>query len=77
MSDTGRIEALKAAFRGVVRTADSLNAMRVQVEALSENEPPDVALLADVARVGAAVAASAATLRSLSETFMEKASGTR
>ena len=67
MSDVGRVEALKASFRGVVRAAESLDAVRERVEALSDKEGPDAALLSELARIGTGIAVAAAALRSLSE----------
>ena len=67
MSDVGRVEALKASFRGVVRAAESLDAVRGRVEALSDKEGPDAALLSELARIGTGIALAAAALRSLSE----------
>ena len=67
MSEVGRVEALKASFRGVVRAAESLDAVRERVEALSDKEGPDAALLSELARIGTGIAVAAAALRSLSE----------
>jgi hypothetical protein len=76
MSDVGAgegtvaaVEVLKASFRGVLRAADPLGTLRERVEVLSPKEPPDAALLSELARVGAGVAVAAAALRSLSESF--------
>jgi hypothetical protein len=71
MSEVGRVEALKAAFRGVVGATESLGALRERVGALSEKEAPDAALLSELARIGSAVAIGAAALRSLSESFSQ------
>jgi hypothetical protein len=71
MSQAGRVEALKAAFRGVVRASDSLGALRERVEALSEKDEPDAELLADLTRIGAGVAVAAAALRALGESLSQ------
>jgi hypothetical protein len=71
MSEAGRVDALKAAFRGVVHASEPLNRLRERVEALSEREGPDAALLSDLARIGSGVAVAAAALRSLSESFSQ------
>jgi len=72
MSEVGRVEALKASFRGVVRAAESLDAVRERVEALSDEERPDAALLSELARIGTGIAVAAAALRSLSESSAER-----
>jgi hypothetical protein len=67
MSEVGRVEALKASFRGVVRAAESLDVVRERVEALSDKAGPDAALLSELTRIGTGIAVAAAALRSLSE----------
>jgi hypothetical protein len=71
MSQAGRVEALKAAFRGVVRAGEPLDGLRERVERLSETDEPDAGLLADLTRIGAGVAVAAAALRSLGESFSQ------
>jgi hypothetical protein len=71
MSQVGRVEALKAAFRGVIRAGEPLDAFRERVEALSEKDEPGAELLADLTRIGAGVAVAAAALRTLAESFSQ------
>ena len=71
MSEGGRVEALKASFRGVLRASEPLDALRARVEAVSVKEEPDAALVSELARFATAVAVAAAALRSLCESFSQ------
>jgi hypothetical protein len=74
MSEVGAVNALKAAFRGTLRSGEALGPLRERVEALTESEGADATLLEDLARVAAGVALAAAALRGLSETLSQRQS---
>ena len=67
MSETGAVEALKAAFRGAVSASEALESLRERIEALDAAADPDPALLEELSRIAAGVAIAAAALRGLSE----------
>ena len=67
MSETGAVEALKAAFRGAVGSSEALGSLRERIEALDASADPDPALLDEISRIAAGIAVAAAALRGLSE----------
>ena len=72
MVETGAVAALKAAFRGAMRSGEAFRPLAERVEALTDAEGPDAALLEELARVAAGVAVAAAALRGLSESLSER-----
>jgi hypothetical protein len=72
MVETGAVAALKAAFRGALRSGEALGPLAERVEALTEAEGPDGALLEDLARVAAGAAVAVAALRGLSESLSQR-----
>ena len=67
MADPNEIEALKAAVRGAINSAESLAALRDRIESLDSHGDVSEADLAEIARVTAAHAISSAALRGLVE----------
>ena len=72
MTDSSEIAALKASFRGALRSADALAALSPRVEALdpqADVPPPD---LEELSRVTAAHAMASAALRGLVNTMLAR-----
>ncbi|MCA1559627.1 MAG: hypothetical protein LC804_04945 [Acidobacteria bacterium] len=67
MVDPNEIEALKAAFRGAITSAESLAALREKIDGLDAHGDVSEADLAELARVTLAHAVSSAALRGLVE----------
>jgi hypothetical protein len=72
MVETGAVAALKAAFRGALRSGEAFGPLVERVDALTDAEGPDAALLEELARVAAGVAVAAAALRGLSESLSHR-----
>jgi hypothetical protein len=72
MADANEIAALKASFRGVLATAESLLAVRDRVERFDPDAEVAAGDLAELARVAAAHAVAAAALRGLMDTMLRR-----
>ena len=72
MADPNEIEALKAAFRGALQTADTLSALRDRVDRLDPNAEVSASDLEDLVRVTAAHAVASAALRGLINTMLAR-----
>jgi hypothetical protein len=72
MTNSGDVEALKAAMRGVRTTAQELSALSPRVEALDARTDIADADLEDVRRLSSAHAVAAQALRGLVETILRK-----
>jgi hypothetical protein len=72
MTNSGDVEALKAAMRGVRTTAEQLSALAPRVEALDARADIADADLEDVRRLSSAHAVAAQALRGLVETILRK-----
>lgn len=74
MADPNEIEALKAAFRGAISSAESLAALRERIEGLDSHGDVSETDLAEIARVTLAHAISSAALRGLVESMRARRS---
>jgi hypothetical protein len=76
MTNSGDVEALKAAMRGVRRTAEELSALSPRVDSLdAHSDVPDTDL-EDLRRLSSAHAMAAQALRGLVQTILRKRGGT-
>ena len=75
MTDSNELEALKASYRGAVRTADALGSLRDRLEELHAIEALSDEELRDLARLTAAHAVASAALRGLVETIVTRRGG--
>ena len=75
MADANEIEALKASFRGALRTAEALVGLTAQVEAYEAAHEPSVAELEELQRRAATLAVGSAALRGLVETMLARRGG--
>lgn len=73
--DSNELRALQASLRGVMASARGLDALSPRVDALDASAGIDADLLADLARVSAAHATSAAALRGFVETMQRRREG--
>ena len=72
MADPQEIGALKASFRGALRTAETLAALQAHIDGLHPCDDVERALLDTLARVSAAHAVAAAALRGFVETMLTR-----
>jgi hypothetical protein len=72
VADPNEIAALKASFRGALRTADALAALKDHIEALTPSAEPELADLEELDRVTAAHAIASAALRGLVATMLAR-----
>lgn len=72
MADPQEIGALKASFRGALRTAETLAALQARIDGLNPGDDVERALLDELARVSAAHAIAAAALRGFVETMLTR-----
>jgi hypothetical protein len=72
MPDPNEIAALKASFRGALRTAETLHALRDKVEGLDRAADIGADDLEELARVTAAHSMAAAALRGLVVTMLTR-----
>ena len=72
MADPNEIAALKASFRGALSTAEALQALQPNVEAIDGAADLAAADLEELARVTAAHAIASAALRGLVETMLRR-----
>jgi predicted RecB family endonuclease len=69
MSDSSEIAALKASFRGAVRSAEALAALAPRIEALDPHAGLPAEELDELSRITAAHAVASAALRGLVNTM--------
>lgn len=74
MADPNEIAALKASFRGALRTAEALQALHGKVEGLGPAGDIAADDLDELARVTAAHSIASAALRGLVETMLARRS---
>jgi len=72
MTNSGDVEALKAAMHGVRKTAEELSALSSRVEALDARADIPDSDLEDVRRLSSAHALAAQALRALVQTMLRK-----
>jgi len=72
MSDSSEIAALKASFRGAVRSAETLAALAPRIEALDPHADLPAEELDELSRITAAHAVASAALRGLVNTMMAR-----
>ena len=72
MVDPSEIAALKASFRGALRTAEGLNELAARIEALDAHTEIPAADLEELSRVTAAHAIASGALRGLVNTMLAR-----
>lgn len=72
MTDPSEIAALKASFRGALRTAEGLNELAARIEALEPHADVAAADLEELSRVTSAHAIASAALRGLVNTMLAR-----
>ncbi len=72
MADQNEISALKASYRGAVRTAQALADMAARVEAIDPHADIPAADLEELSRITAAHAIASAALRGLVTTMLQR-----
>jgi hypothetical protein len=72
MTDPNEMTALKASFRGALKTAETLAAMTARIDALDPHGDISAADLEELARVTAAHAIASTALRGLVNTMLAR-----
>ena len=72
MTESNEIAALKASFRGALKTAEALSALAPRIEALEPQVEFPAGELEELSRITAAHAIASAALRGLANTMLAR-----